>query len=114
MIAVGIVCLALMALTGALCLVRIIRGPATLDRTIAADVFVSAMAGAIGIEAAIGRHTTTLPILVALAFVGFLGSVSIARFAARDEVVDEEPAPGTSSHEAPTPEAPTPENGEPR
>lgn len=89
MTTVGLICLVLMAITGALCLVRIVRGPATLDRTVAADVFVSAMAGAIGIEAAIGRHTTTLPILVALAFVGFLGSVSIARFAARDEIIDD-------------------------
>ena len=85
MTTVGLICLGLMAVTGVLCLVRIVRGPATLDRTVAADVFVSAMAGGIGIEAAIGRHSTTLPILVALAFVGFLGSVSIARFAARDE-----------------------------
>lgn len=100
MIAVGVVCLVLMAITGLLCLVRIVRGPAALDRTVAADVFVSAMAGAIGIEAAIGRHTTTLPILVALAFVGFLGSVSIARFAARDEIVDEGSAPGLSAPEA--------------
>ncbi len=97
MIAVGVVCLVLMAVTGVLCLVRIVRGPATLDRTVAADVFVSAMAGAIGIEAALGRHTTTLPILVALAFVGFLGSVSIARFAARDDVTgDGTSLPGTS------------------
>lgn len=90
MIAVGLVCLILMAITGVLCVVRIIRGPATLDRTVAADVFVAAMAGSIGIEAAVGRHTTTLPILVAMAFVGFLGSVSIARFAARDEMVGDE------------------------
>ena len=44
----------------------------------------SASAGAIGVEAAIGRHDTTLSILVVLALVGFLGSVSIARFAAPD------------------------------
>lgn len=98
MTTVGIVCLALMAITGTLCLVRIIRGPATLDRTVAADVFVSATAGAIGIEAAIGRHTTTLPILVALAFVGFLGSVSIARFAARDEIADQNSAPDSGEN----------------
>ncbi|MGJ9424020.1 monovalent cation/H+ antiporter complex subunit F [Aeromicrobium sp. CF3.5] len=99
MIAVGIVCLILMAITGVLCLVRIIRGPATLDRTVAADVFVSAMAGSIAIEAAVGRHTTTLPILVVLAFVGFLGSVSIARFAARDEMADDDGSyPGTEDN----------------
>jgi multicomponent Na+:H+ antiporter subunit F len=82
---IGFICIALLAITGALCLVRIVRGPTTLDRTVAADVFVAATAGAIGIEAAIGRHTTTLPVLMSLALVGFLGSVSISRFAARDD-----------------------------
>ena len=82
---VGLFCLALLGITGALCLVRLVRGPTTLDRTIATDVFVSAVIGAIGLEAAIGRHTTTLPILIALSMIGFLGSVSIARFAARED-----------------------------
>lgn len=82
--AVGVICAILMSLTGLLCLVRIVRGPTMLDRTVAADVFVAACAGAIGIEAALGQHNTTLSILVVLALVGFLGSVSIARFAAPD------------------------------
>lgn len=80
---VAIVCAVLLGLTGLLCLVRIVRGPTMLDRTVASDVFVAACVGAIGVEAAIGRHNTTLPILVALALVAFLGSVSIARYAAQ-------------------------------
>jgi multicomponent Na+:H+ antiporter subunit F len=79
---VAIVCAVFLGLTGLLCLVRIVRGPTMLDRTVAADVFVAACVGAIGVEAAVGRHNTTLPILVALALVAFLGSVSIARYAA--------------------------------
>lgn len=79
---VGIVCAAFLGMTGLLCLVRIVRGPTMLDRTVASDVFVAACVGAIGVEAAIGRHSSTLPILVALALVAFLGSVSIARYAA--------------------------------
>ena len=79
---IGTICVALLAVTGLLCIVRIVRGPTMLDRTIAADVFVAACVGAIGVEAAIGRHSTTLPILVALALIAFLGSVSIARFVA--------------------------------
>lgn len=82
MIFVAITCAVLLGLTGLLCLVRIVRGPTMLDRTVAADVFVAACVGAIGVEAAVGRHSTTLPILVALALVAFLGSVSIARYAA--------------------------------
>lgn len=83
MTVVGTICAVLLGLTGLLCIVRIVRGPSMLDRTVAADVFVAASAGAIGIEAAVNRNSATLPILVALALVGFLGSVSIARFAAR-------------------------------
>jgi multicomponent Na+:H+ antiporter subunit F len=84
MIAVGAICAVLLSITGALCIVRIVRGPTMLDRTVAADVFVAASAGAIGVEAAVGRHNTTLSILVVLALVAFLGSVSIARFASPD------------------------------
>jgi multicomponent Na+:H+ antiporter subunit F len=84
MTAVGIICVVLLSITGVLCIVRIVRGPTMLDRTVAADVFVAASAGAIGIEAAVERHGTTLSILVVLALVGFLSSVSIARFAAPD------------------------------
>jgi len=84
MIVVGTICSILLSMTGLLCIVRIVRGPTMLDRTVATDVFVAASAGAIGIEAAIGRHNSTLSILVVLSIVGFLGSVSIAKFAAPD------------------------------
>ena len=80
----AIVCASLLAVTGALCLVRIVRGPTMLDRTVAADVFVAACLCSVGGEAAIRGHADTAPVLLALALVGFLGSVSIARFAARD------------------------------
>lgn len=79
---VGIVCAVLLLLTGLLCLIRIVRGPSMLDRTVAVDVFVAACLGAVGVHAAIFEYDTTLPILLALSLVAFLGSVSIARYAA--------------------------------
>ncbi|MFT4187165.1 MAG: monovalent cation/H+ antiporter complex subunit F [Aeromicrobium sp.] len=94
---VGWVCLGLLGVTGALCVVRVVRGPTMLDRTVAADVFVAATVGAIGIEAAVNRHTTTLPILVAMSLVGFLGSVSIARFTTRDDRPNEHPRKKTQA-----------------
>lgn len=84
MIPVAVACATMLAATGVLCLIRIVRGPTMLDRTVAADVFVAACLSAVGIEAAISGHVDTAPVLLALALVGFLGSVSIARFAARD------------------------------
>jgi len=85
MTVVGIVCGVMVGISGLLYLVRIVRGPSMLDRTVASDAFVATSAGAIGIQAAIGAHFTTLPILVALSLVGFLGSVSVARFVSRDK-----------------------------
>lgn len=82
---VALVCLAMLGIGGVLCIIRIVRGPTILDRTVAADVFISTAAGGLGVEAALSQHNTTLPILVALAFVGFLGSVSIARFVTSED-----------------------------
>lgn len=107
---VGLVCLGLLAVTGALCIVRVVRGPTTLDRTVAADVFVAATAGAVAIEAAVERHDVTLPILVTLALVGFLGSVSVARFAARDatagDTTPDDTGDGTSDGTGDPPSSP--------
>lgn len=94
MTVVGIVCAVLLGLTGVLCMVRIVRGPTMLDRTVAADVLVAACAGAIGMEAAVNQHSHTLPVLVGLSLIAFLGSVSIARYSApaSDTVVRHRPA----------------------
>lgn len=80
---VGIICAVLLFATGSMCLIRVVRGPSMLDRTVAVDVFVAACLGAIGVHAAIFEYDTTLPILLALSLIAFLGSVSIARYAAQ-------------------------------
>ena len=74
------VAVAMLAVAAVLLVVRITRGPTTLDRAVALDVLVAAVICGLGMEAAINRHTTTLPILVALALIGFVGSVTVARF----------------------------------
>ena len=73
---------ALLAAAAVLTLVRIERGPSMLDRTIALDTFTATLVGAVALEAAWNRRTDTLPILLVIAMVGFVGSVTIARFAA--------------------------------
>lgn len=82
MTVVAVVCGALLAGAAILALVRAERGPSMLDRTIALDVFVTAIVGAIVLEAAFSGRTDTLPLLVVLSLVAFVGSVTIARFAA--------------------------------
>ncbi|WP_229401191.1 monovalent cation/H+ antiporter complex subunit F [Micromonospora okii] len=75
----------LLSVTALLALVRMYRGPSLLDRVVAADVLLNTMLGAVGAEAAVNRHATTLPVLVVLSLLGFVGAVSLARFAAREE-----------------------------
>ncbi|WP_433532050.1 monovalent cation/H+ antiporter complex subunit F [Micromonospora sp. CA-263727] len=80
-----IVLASLLSVAALLAVVRLYRGPSLLDRVIAADMLLATMVGAIGAEAAINRHATTLPVLVVLALLGFVGSVSLVRFAVRQQ-----------------------------
>jgi len=84
MTVVAIVCAALLLGAAVLALIRAERGPSMLDRTVALDVFVTALVGGIVVEAALTGRTDTLPLLVVLSMVGFVGSVTIARFAAAE------------------------------
>lgn len=72
--------IAMLVIAAILTIARITRGPRNLDRAIGADVLVTIVIAGLGVEAALGRHQTTLPILVVLCVVGFASSVSIARF----------------------------------
>jgi multicomponent Na+:H+ antiporter subunit F len=85
------VCVGTLAVAAALLVIRLTIGPTLLDRAIALDAIVTVVICGLVIEAAVNRHTTTLPILLVLTMVGFVGSVSIARFAARS--TDEEAGP---------------------
>jgi multicomponent Na+:H+ antiporter subunit F len=84
MIVVVLVCAVLLAAAALLAVVRVERGPSMLDRTIALDVLTTTLVAFVGLEAAWSRRTDTIPILVALSLVGFVGSVTIARFASRE------------------------------
>lgn len=50
----------------------------------ATDVLVSIVVCALGAYAALTDAWTTLPLLISLSLVGFMGSVAVARFVARD------------------------------
>jgi multicomponent Na+:H+ antiporter subunit F len=75
---------ALLAVAGSLTLVRIIRGPSTLDRMVATDVLLAITVAAISAEAAYTRDGTALPVLVVLSILGFTSSVGVARFVGRE------------------------------
>ena len=84
------VCVGIPAIAALLLVVRIALGPTMLDRVVALDVLVAVTICGLALEAAVNRHTTTLPILVALSLLGFVGSVSIARFTHGSDDIDAE------------------------
>ncbi|QAY72940.1 sodium:proton antiporter [Agromyces protaetiae] len=65
---------------------RIIRGPSILDRALATDVLLAIAMCGLGAEMAINRHTDTLVVLLVLAMFAVVGSISIARFMAKQDV----------------------------
>ena len=74
----------LLALSALLTLIRMTAGPSVLDRVVASDTLVSIVVCALGAYAALTEAWTTLPLLISLSLVGFMGSVAVARFVARD------------------------------
>lgn len=73
-------CGGMLGLAAVLLVVRLALGPTMLDRVVALDVLVAVIICGLALEAAVHRHTTTLPVLVVLSLLGFVGSVTVARF----------------------------------
>ncbi|MEV0718124.1 monovalent cation/H+ antiporter complex subunit F [Asanoa sp. NPDC050611] len=84
MTAVAITVTVILAGAALLALVRAVRGPSILDRAVATDVLLAIIVAAIAAEAAYTRDATALPVLVVISVLGFISSVSVARFAVRD------------------------------
>ncbi|MEV0388922.1 monovalent cation/H+ antiporter complex subunit F [Nonomuraea sp. NPDC050643] len=80
MTVVYLVTLGLLGCGAAASLYRVARGPSMLDRAVALDVVTSlSMCGA-GAFAVARDDYSDLPILLVLSLLGFVGSVSLARF----------------------------------
>ncbi|MGE3285006.1 MAG: monovalent cation/H+ antiporter complex subunit F [Pseudonocardia sp.] len=76
---------AMLVAAGALTGIRLLRGPSTLDRIAALDVLVLLLVGATAGYVGWHRDTANVPLLVAVALVGFVGSATAARLAERRE-----------------------------
>jgi multicomponent Na+:H+ antiporter subunit F len=63
-------------------IVRIAVGPSLLDRVLAADVLLAILGAALCIDMAVNRHLNNLMLVVAVSVIGFIGSVTVARFVA--------------------------------
>jgi len=80
----------LLGVAAVLVLLRMTLGPTMLDRAIAFDVLIAISICAIAVEAAIDRNAETLPLLLVMTLLGFVGSVSIARFSPGSDDVEAE------------------------
>jgi multicomponent Na+:H+ antiporter subunit F len=72
----------ILSLAAAGAIIRIARGPSLLDRVLTSDVLLAILGAALCIDMAVNRHLNNLMLLVALSVVGFIGSVTVARFVA--------------------------------
>ncbi len=79
------ICAMTLTVAAVLVLVRMAIGPTMLNRVVAMDVLVAIVICGLALDAAMRQQPTILPILIVLALLAFVGSVSVARFAARDE-----------------------------
>ncbi|MGD9990171.1 monovalent cation/H+ antiporter complex subunit F [Pseudonocardia sp.] len=85
MIVVFTVTLALLAAAGLLTLLRLLRGPTTLDRITALDVLVVLIVCGGALYAAVNRDSSNIPLVAAVALIGFVGSATAARLVERGE-----------------------------
>ncbi|MEO6531754.1 MAG: monovalent cation/H+ antiporter complex subunit F [Specibacter sp.] len=79
---VVIIVAAILSVAAAGTIYRIAAGPSLLDRVIAADVLLAIFGASLATEMAMNRHTDNLALLVVLTVIGFIGSVTVARFVA--------------------------------
>jgi multicomponent Na+:H+ antiporter subunit F len=63
-----------------LALVRLARGPSLLDRVVATDTLLVIISASLAVYAALARDPTLVPVLVVVALLAFVGSVSVARY----------------------------------
>ncbi|MDT0327126.1 monovalent cation/H+ antiporter complex subunit F [Nocardiopsis lambiniae] len=101
-----IVITVLLAVAALLGVGRLLMGPSILDRALSVDVLLASALVGLGAYAAFHRDPTVLPTLMVLSLVGFVATISIAKFVARrpeehvatpTDVIS--PAPGTPSAE---------------
>ena len=74
------ICIGGLAVAAALCLVRLVAGPTVPDRIVALDALLLIVVSGIAVGAAAERDGSFLAVLVAVALLGFVGTVTVARF----------------------------------
>ncbi|WP_026556155.1 monovalent cation/H+ antiporter complex subunit F [Arthrobacter sp. 35W] len=75
-----IIVVVILSLAAAGAIYRIAAGPSLLDRVLAADVLLAIVGAALATDMAVNHHLNNLALLVSLSVIGFIGSVTVARF----------------------------------
>jgi multicomponent Na+:H+ antiporter subunit F len=70
-------------LAAILSVIRIVRGPSILDRTVASDVLLTEVMCVLGADMAINGHMRNVPVMLIIAAVAVFGSIAVARYVAR-------------------------------
>ncbi|MDP5226748.1 MULTISPECIES: monovalent cation/H+ antiporter complex subunit F [Arthrobacter] len=78
-----------LGLAAAAAIYRIAKGPSLLDRMLASDVLLSIVVTALLLDMAVNRNLNNLVLVISLAVVGFIGSVTVARFVQDRSVPDD-------------------------
>ncbi len=72
-----------LSVSALLCLARLLRGPSLADRVVALDALLVVIVTGIAADAARTGHGTHLDVVVVAALLGFVGTVTVARFIER-------------------------------
>ncbi|MCP2253876.1 multisubunit sodium/proton antiporter, MrpF subunit (TC 2.A.63.1) [Prauserella aidingensis] len=75
----------LLGLAALLTLLRIVRGPRTLDRILAVDVLVILMVAGTAVGMAMSSRGIYIALIVVVALLGFVGTISVVRLVERRE-----------------------------
>lgn len=81
MITTGVLVLSVLMLAAAAIVgvAKIVRGPTSLDRIVAADLMVAVTIGAVGLWTVFKHTETLLPVILLLSLFGYTGASAVAR-----------------------------------
>jgi multicomponent Na+:H+ antiporter subunit F len=77
---VAVVCYAGLLLAALMCIVRLVAGPSVPDRIVALDTLLYVIVLGIAVGAATAADGSFMALLVAVALLAFVGTVTVARF----------------------------------
>ncbi|GAA1229911.1 hypothetical protein GCM10009676_10710 [Prauserella halophila] len=75
----------LLGVAGLLTMLRIVRGPRTLDRILAVDVLVVLIVAGTAVGMAMSSRGIYIALIVVVALLGFVGTISVVRLVERRE-----------------------------